>query len=125
MANIIDKIDKEYQKETPAFKAGDTLKIHTRIVEGKKERIQIFQGVVIAVKNDGIKKTFTVRAIRSNNVGVERIFPLYSPNIAKIEVVKRGKVRRSKLYYLRGRSAKEMRIKEIKKKTGTAAKKVS
>ena len=122
MLNILEKIEEEYKKETPQFKSGDTVKIHTRIVEGKKERIQIFQGVVIAIKNDGLKKTFTVRAIRSNNVGVERIFPLHSPNISQIEVVKRGKVRKSKLYYLRGRSAKEMRIKEVKRVIPTTIK---
>ena len=114
MAGIIEKITEEYKKEVVDFGVGDTVKIHTRIVEGKKERIHIFQGVVIAIKNGGISKSFTVRAIRSNGVGVERIFPMNTPTIAKIEVVKYGKVRRAKLYYLRGRSAKEMRIKEKK-----------
>jgi len=110
--NIIDEVEKDYEKESiPDFAAGDTVKVHFKIKEGEKERIQIFQGHVIARKHAGLRETFTVRKI-TFGVGVERIFPVHSPNIAKIEVVTRGKVRRAKLYYLRGKSKKEARIKE-------------
>lgn len=98
-------------KKVPEFKAGDTLKVNYRIVEGDKERIQAYQGVCIARKNAGINSSFTVRKI-SDGEGVERIFPLYSPRIASIEVVRKGDVRRAKLYYLRDLSGKSARIKE-------------
>lgn len=98
-------------KEHPQFKAGDTITIHYKIKEGNKERIQNFRGVVIQVKGTGITKTFTVRKM-SGNVGVERIFPLYSPFIDQIEVNKKGIVRRAKLYYLRSLTGKKARIKE-------------
>lgn len=101
----------QFRDDIPEFSAGDTLNIHVRVVEGEKERIQQFQGVVLACQGSGSRKTFTVRKI-SNGVGVERIFPLYSPKLAKIEVVRRGKVRRAKLYYLRDRKGKAARIKE-------------
>ncbi|MCX6138141.1 MAG: 50S ribosomal protein L19 [Ignavibacteriales bacterium] len=94
----------------PAFKAGDTINVHVRVVEGDKERIQQFQGVVIGTRGSGIGATFRVRKI-SDGVGVERIFPLHSPRIAKIEKVKSGSVRRSKLYYLRNLAAKQIRQK--------------
>lgn len=97
--------------EIPEFTSGDTVNVHYRVREGEKERIQQYEGVVISERGSGANKTFTVRKI-SNNVGVERIFPLYSPFIAKIEVKKRGKVRRSKLFYLRERRGKSARIKE-------------
>lgn len=112
--NIIESIEKEQisklveGKSIPNFKAGDTLKVHTKVKEGDRERIQVYEGVCIARKNDGLNSSFTVRKI-SFGEGVERVLPLYSPNIAKIEVVRIGKVRRSKLYYLRnlrGRSAR-------------------
>ncbi|MDR1694116.1 MAG: 50S ribosomal protein L19 [Lactobacillaceae bacterium] len=112
--NIIESIEKEQisklteGKNIPNFKPGDTLKVHTKVKEGDRERIQIYEGVCIARKNDGLNSSFTVRKI-SFGEGVERVLPLYSPNIAKIEVVRIGKVRRSKLYYLRnlrGRSAR-------------------
>ena len=112
--NIIESIEKEQisklmeGKSIPNFKPGDTLKVHTKVKEGDRERIQIYEGVCIARKNDGLNSSFTVRKI-SFGEGVERVLPLYSPNIAKIEVVRIGKVRRSKLYYLRnlrGRSAR-------------------
>lgn len=112
--NIIQSIEKEQMskltegKNIPNFKPGDTLKVHTKVKEGDRERIQIYEGVCIARKNDGLNSSFTVRKI-SFGEGVERVLPLYSPNIAKIEVVRIGKVRRSKLYYLRnlrGRSAR-------------------
>lgn len=95
----------------PEFSAGDTVNIHYRVREGEKERIQQYQGIVISERGSGPNKTFTVRKM-SNNVGVERIFPLYSPFIAKIEVVRSGKVRRSKLFYLRELRGKAARIKE-------------
>ncbi len=92
------------------FRAGDTVNVHVRVIEGDKERIQQFQGVVIGRHGDGLRATFTVRKI-SNGVGVERIFPLHSPRVAKIEMVKEGRVRRAKMYYLRGLAAKQIRQK--------------
>ena len=116
--DIIQTLEKEQMeklaKDIPSFKAGDTLKVHCKIKEGERERIQIFEGVCIARKGGGISETFTVRKI-SYSVGVERIFPLHSPIIDRIEVVKIGKVRRAKLHYLRGLSGKAARIKEIRK----------
>lgn len=93
------------------FKIGDTVRVHYRIVEGDKERIQVFEGIVIAINNKGVSKTFTVRKI-SFDIGVERIFPVFSPRIAKIEVIRRGRVRRAKLYYLRERTGKSAKVKE-------------
>jgi len=100
------------EKSAPEFRVGDTVRVAVEIKEGNKTRIQNFEGVVIAVKGSGVGKTFTVRKIGANNVGVERIFPLYSDSIADIKVVRKGKVRRAKLYYLRGRTGKKARIKE-------------
>ena len=112
MANIIDQLEREGMKESvPAFEIGDTVKVNVRIKEGDKERIQIFEGLVIYRHGGGISSTFTVRKI-SSGVGVEKIFPLHSPMIAKIEVVRLGKVRRAKLSYIRSLSAKAARIKE-------------
>jgi large subunit ribosomal protein L19 len=100
--------------DLPSFKSGDTINVHVKISEGNKDRIQIFQGTVIQRKNPNTNgETFTVRKI-SNGIGVERIFPVLSPNIDKIEVLRRGKVRRARLYYLRGRQGKAARIKELK-----------
>lgn len=98
-------------KEIPSFKAGDNITVHYRIVEGEKSRIQLFKGDVLQKKGSGRTQTFTVRKI-SNGIGVERIFPLFSPNIEKIEVNKVGKVRRSRIFYLRGLKGKSARIKE-------------
>lgn len=113
MANVIDQIEKENMKESiPEINIGDTVKVGVKIKEGDKSRIQAYEGVVIARKNGGVRETFTVRKI-SNGVGVERTFPIHSPAIAKIEVVKRGKVRRSRITYLRNRSGKAARIKEV------------
>lgn len=98
-------------KEVPDFKSGDTITVSYKIVEGSKERIQSFRGVVIQIKGSGMTKMFTIRKI-SNGVGVERIFPLYSPHIEAIEVNKRGVVRRKRIYYLRGLTGKKARIKE-------------
>lgn len=112
MNKLIEEITlNQIKKDIPDFRPGDSLKVHVRIVEGNRERIQLFEGVVIARKGKGISETFTVRKI-SYGVGVERTFPIHSPKIDKIEVVKRGKVRRAKLYYLRGLSGKAARIKE-------------
>lgn len=99
-------------KEIPEFESGDTVNVHYRVREGEKERIQQFQGVVISRRGSGANETFIVRKISAGNIGVERIFPLHSPFIAKIEVKKEGDVRRSKLYYLRERRGKAARIKE-------------
>jgi large subunit ribosomal protein L19 len=112
--NRIDALEMEQMKKnvTP-FKAGDTVKVHVKIVEGDKSRIQAFQGVVICRQNGGLRETFTVRKI-SNGVGVERVFPLHSPVLEQIEVVTRGHVRRAKLYYLRKLRGKAARIKERK-----------
>lgn len=99
------------REEVPDFRPGDTVKVHVRVVEGGRERVQIFEGVVIARDGGGLSETFTVRKI-SFGVGVERIFPVHAPIIRKIEVARRGRVRRAKLYYLRGRVGKAARIKE-------------
>ena len=100
-------------KQAPdSFKAGDTVKVHFKIIEGKTERIQIFEGLVIAIKNSRIGKSFVVRK-NSYGVGVERVFPFHSPRIAKVEVVRPGKVRRAKLYYIRGKIGKAAKIKEL------------
>ncbi len=109
--NIIDQIEAEQLRELPAFRPGDTLRVHARIVEGDKERIQVFEGVCIRRSRGGSGASFTVRKI-SYGEGVERIFQLYSPQIAGIEVMRRGAVRRAKLYYLRGRTGKRARIAE-------------
>lgn len=108
---LIESITNAQLKETTPFRVGDTVSVDVRIVEGTKSRIQKFEGVVIAKRHAGVAETFTVRKI-SNNVGVERIFPLHSPNVENITVVRKGKVRRAKLYYLRERSGKAARIKE-------------
>lgn len=99
------------EEELPEFEPGDTVAVHVRVIEGEKERIQIYQGVVISIRGSGASRTITVRKV-SNGVGVERIFPYHSPRIAKIEVVRRGQVRRAKLYYLRNLRGKAARIKE-------------
>ena len=115
--NIIDKVEKQQIEKVlavrsiPDFSAGDTLIIKVKVIEGTRERIQAFEGVCIARKNAGVRSAFTVRKI-SYGEGVERVFPLYSPRISEIEVVRRGKVRRAKLYYLRDRQGKSARIAE-------------
>lgn len=101
----------QYREDLPEFEPGDTVNVHLRVVEGEKERIQQFEGVVLSQNGSGAGRTFTVRKV-SGGIGVERIFPLYSPRVAKIEVRRRGQVRRSKLYYLRNLSGKAARIKE-------------
>jgi large subunit ribosomal protein L19 len=99
--------------DLPLFRAGDTVKVHVKVKEGDKERIQIFQGVCIARKHGGIRETVTVRKI-SNGIGVERIFPLHSPIVDKVELVQRGRIRRAKLYYLRAIKGKKARIEELR-----------
>ncbi len=110
--NRTDIVDRAYLRDDiPDFGPGDTLKVHVRVVEGTRERVQLFQGVMIRRKGSGIRETFTVRKV-SFGVGVERTFPIHSPVLAKIEVVSRGDVRRAKLYYLRDRIGKAAKIKE-------------
>ena len=114
IVNIIETLENEQlRNDIPAFRPGDTVRVHAKVVEGKTERIQVFEGVVIARKNHGVRETFTVRRI-SYGVGVERTFLVHSPRLAKIEVKRRGVVRRAKLFYLRGLSGKAARIKERK-----------
>jgi len=110
--NATDLIDaRSLRDDVPDFAPGDTLKVHVRVVEGAKERVQVFQGAVIRRQGSGLRETFTVRKV-SYGVGVERTFPVHSPTIAKVEVVSRGDVRRAKLYYLRDRVGKASKIKE-------------
>ncbi len=122
--NLLQKIEKDHldslteDKNIPEFSAGDTVRVNFRIVEGNNERVQAFEGVVIAKKNRGLASTFVVRKL-SHGEGVERIFPVYSPRIDSLEVVRRGDVRRAKLYYLRGRTGKAARIAEKKDHTNT------
>ncbi len=114
--NVIDMVEQvQLRDDLPAFGPGDTLKVHVRITEGEKERIQVFEGVCIAQKHGGVRATFTVRKI-SFGQGVERVFPLHSKIIDKIEVVRRGRVRRAKLYYIRELRGKAARIRELKKR---------
>lgn len=103
------------EKKVPHFKAGDTLRVGIKIIEGDKSRIQNFEGICIAVRGNGVDRTFTVRKIGANNIGVEKIFPIFSDSIDKIEVLRIGRVRRAKLYYLRTRRGKAARIKELRK----------
>lgn len=110
MDAIIGIESAQLKENMPLFSVGDTVNVHVKVKEGNRERIQIFTGIVIKRKGGGIRETFTVRKI-SNGIGVERIFPLHSPKISKIEVAKRGQVRRAKLYYLRERSGKAARVK--------------
>ena len=104
--------NEQLKKEVPHFNVGDTVRVHNKIVEGTRERIQLFEGTVIAKKNGGISETFTVRRI-SYGVGVEKTFPLHSPRVEKVEVIRAGKVRRAKLYYLRDRVGKAAKVKEL------------
>ncbi|WP_067838659.1 50S ribosomal protein L19 [Amphibacillus sediminis] len=114
MQQLIADITKEQLRtDRPEFRPGDTVKVHVKVVEGTRERIQVFEGVVIKRQNGGISETFTVRKI-SYGVGVERTFPVHSPRVDKIEVTRRGRVRRAKLYYLRNLRGKAARIKEIR-----------
>jgi large subunit ribosomal protein L19 len=119
--NKVDPIEKSrLRDDLPDFRAGDTVRVHVRVVEAGRERIQMFQGVVIRRRGGGLRESFTVRKV-SFGVGVERTFPLHSPTIATIEVVSRGDVRRAKLYYLRERRGKRARIKELRSPAAVAA----
>ncbi|HKN19404.1 MAG TPA: 50S ribosomal protein L19 [Dissulfurispiraceae bacterium] len=109
--NQIHAVEEGFRREVPAFNIGDTVRIYVKVVEGDKERLQPFEGVVIARKGSGVRETFMVRKM-SFGVGVERIFPVHSPSIDKIETIKRGKVRRAKLYYIRAKKGKEAKIRE-------------
>ena len=110
--NVLDSVDvASMRKDIPAFRPGDELKVHVRVIEGNKSRVQVFQGIVIARQGSGVRETFTVRKI-SYGVGVERIFPVHAPVIEKIEVVRRGEVRRAKLYFLRDLRGKAAKIRE-------------
>ncbi len=128
--NIIEKIEQKQiaklteGKTIPDFSAGDTVRVNVKVVEGNRERVQAYEGVCIAVKNRGLNSSFTVRKI-SYGEGVERVFPLYSPRIESIELVRRGKVRRAKLYYLRSRRGKSARIAERTTGHGLASKKAA
>ncbi|MBQ8468858.1 MAG: 50S ribosomal protein L19 [Clostridia bacterium] len=112
MANIIDQIEKESMRtDLPKFDIGDTVKVWVKVVEGNRERLQGYEGIVIARRNGGLRETFTVRRV-SYGIGVERVFPLHSPKIDHIDIVRKGDVRRAKLYYLRDRSGKRAKIKD-------------
>ena len=113
MSNIIEAINQENLKtSSPQFNVGDTVKVMVKVIEGDRERLQAFEGIVIARKHGGISETFTVRRL-SFGVGVEKTFPIHSPKVADIQVVRRGKVRRAKLYYLRARTGKAAKVKEV------------
>ena len=115
MSKIIEAIDKETMKESiPQFSVGDTVKVMVKVIEGDRERLQAFEGIVIARKHGGVSETFTVRRL-SFGVGVEKTFPIHSPKVADIQVIRKGKVRRAKLYYLRERTGKAAKVKEIAK----------
>jgi large subunit ribosomal protein L19 len=110
--DLVREVTQEYlRSDIPDFRPGDSVKVHVRLKEGEKERVQVFEGLVIARKHGGISETFTVRKI-SSGIGVERVFPLHSPSIAKIDVSRRGRVRRAKLYYIRKLRGKAARIRE-------------
>jgi large subunit ribosomal protein L19 len=114
MANVITEIEQAQKKpDVPSFRGGDTLRVHVKVVEGGKERIQVFEGVALSRRGEGIRDTVTVRKV-SNGVGVERTFLVHSPRIDKIEVMRRAAVRRAKLYYLRNRVGKAARLKELR-----------
>ena len=115
MSSIIDAINQENVKSSiPEFNVGDTVRVMVKVIEGDRERLQAFEGIVIARKHGGISETFTVRRI-SFGVGVEKTFPIHSPKVADIQVVRQGRVRRAKLYYLRARTGKAAKVKEIKR----------
>ena len=112
--DLMKEVEKQYLKEDiPRFNPGDTVRVHVRVVEGARERTQIFEGVVLRRQGRGLRETFTVRRV-TYGIGVERTFPVHSPSISRIEVVKRGRVRRAKLYYLRKRTGRAARIREMR-----------
>lgn len=114
MVDIIKQVEASQMKDgIESFHIGDTVKVHFKIVEGKTERIQMYEGIVIAMNNGGISRTFTVRKLSANNIGVEKIFPMHSPRLAQVELIQRGRVRRAKLYYLRDRVGKATRVRQL------------
>jgi large subunit ribosomal protein L19 len=115
MHALLDLEQTQMKEELPDFRAGDTVRVHVRIIEGTRERVQAFQGVVLAISGSSVRRTFTVRKV-SSGIGVERIFPLHSPRIDDIEIVRRGRVRRAKLFYLRKLRGKAARIKERRRR---------
>lgn len=118
--NLVNEIEKEYlKKDAPAFNVGDTVRVYVKVVEAGKERLQAYEGIVIAKRNGSIRESFTVRRI-SYGVGVERTFPLHSPRIDRVEVVRKGRVRRAKLYYLADRTGKRAKVREDRKKANVA-----
>jgi large subunit ribosomal protein L19 len=122
VAQLIRSVESEqFKKDVPSFGPGDTVRVHAKVVEGNRERIQVFEGVVIRRRAGGINENFTVRRIASHSVGVERTFLIHSPRIDKIEVVRHGRVRRAKLYYLRGLTGRAARIKERRRPLVTAS----
>lgn len=122
MSQIIEKLEKRYmRKDLPEFRVGDTVKVYVKIIEGEKERVQMVEGIVIRKRGDGTRATFTIRKV-SFNIGLERIFPLHSPRIEKVEVVRRNKVRRARLYYLRNLKGKAARLTEVRQGKGKAIK---
>jgi len=111
--NLVKSVENQHLKDpAPEMEPGDTVRVHTRIVEGDRERVQVFQGTIIRLRSGGINANFTVRRIASDNVGVERTFPIHSPRVEKVEVIRRAHTRRAQLYYLRGRTGKAARLKE-------------
>jgi large subunit ribosomal protein L19 len=118
--NATDLVDiANLREDVPEFRPGDTVRVHVKVTEGNRSRIQVFEGVVIARRGGGIRETFTVRKISFNAVGVERTFPVHAPVIDHVEVIRRGKVRRAKLYYLRDRVGKKAKIKELREPVAT------
>lgn len=114
--NLVESLERQMAKptsEVPDLRPGDTVRVHVRIVEGARERVQPFQGIVLRLRDGGVKQNFTVRRIASGGVGVERTFLLHSPRVEKVEILRRAKVRRAKLYYLRTRTGKAARLKEL------------
>ena len=119
--NLVNEIEREYlKKDVPTFNVGDTVRVYVKVVEGGKERLQAYEGIVIAKRNGSIRESFTVRRI-SYGVGVERTFPLHSPRIDRVEVVRKGKVRRAKLYYLEDRTGKKAKVREDRRREYAAA----
>lgn len=120
MVDVIRELEGSYLRDDiPEFSPGDTVRVQVRVVEGSRERLQAFEGVVISRRGRGVNETFTVRRIASHGIGVERTFLIHSPRIDRIEVVRNGRVRRAKLYYLRGRTGRAARIRERRRKPGS------
>jgi large subunit ribosomal protein L19 len=120
--NLVKSVENQQLKDkTPQIQPGDTVRIHTRIVEGDRERVQVFQGTIIRLRSGGINANLTVRRIASDGIGVERTFPIHSPRLEKVEVVRHARVRRANLYYLRGRTGKAARLKSRQEQTQAAA----